>query len=62
MSDEEDMICEVAAHSFYVKGFSTCSQSSFFFFLSGGVGGVEAGQLCGLVIKTFLYIFGEELI
>lgn len=58
MSDQKDMICEVAAHSFYVKGFSTCSQS---FFLSAGVGGVEAGQLCGLVIKTFLYIFGEQM-
>lgn len=45
MSDEKDMICEMAGHSFYVKGFSTWSQSLIFW-------GVVELQCCGLVIKN----------
>lgn len=55
MSDEKDMICEMAGHSFYVKGFSTWSQSLIF-------GGIVELQRCGLVIKTFLATFGVEII
>lgn len=55
VSDDKDGIRETPGHSFYVKGFSYLWPQPHFL-------RCWAGQLHGLVIKTFLSTFGVKII